>query len=72
MINDARDVTSVVDIFRKNQDQQANEDINNLKTTLIISTIALLILILFGATIINSIIHALEAVQKGLKSFFSF
>jgi hypothetical protein len=32
MINDARDVDSLVDIFRKNQDQQANEDINHLKT----------------------------------------
>ena len=73
MINDARDVNSLVDIFRKNQDQQANEDINNLKTTLItISIIALLVLILFGTTIVNSIINALEAVQSGLRSFFSF
>jgi methyl-accepting chemotaxis protein len=31
-----------------------------------------LVLILFGTTIVNSIINALEAVQSGLRSFFSF
>src|SRR5574344_1056279 len=73
IINNAREVDTIVDLFRKNQDQQANEDINNLKTTLItISIIALLVLILFGTTIVNSIINALEAVQSGLRSFFSF
>ena len=73
MINNAREVDTVVDSFRKSQDKQANDDINDLKTTLItISIIALLVLILFGTTLVNSIIHALEAVQSGLRSFFSF
>ena len=73
MITNAREVDEIVDVFRKNQDKQANDDINNLKTSLItISIIALIILILFGTTIVSSIIHALESVQNGLKSFFSF
>ena len=73
MINNAREVDTIVDLFRKIEDKQANEDINHLKTTLItISIIALLVLILFGTTIVNSIINALEAVQSGLRSFFSF
>ena len=73
MINNAREVDTVVDSFRKSQDKQAQDDISTLKTTLItISIIALLVLILFGTTLVNSIIHALEAVQNGLRSFFSF
>ncbi|NCB11113.1 MAG: hypothetical protein EOM78_05735 [Erysipelotrichia bacterium] len=73
IINNAREVDTIIDLFRKSQDKQANDDINDLETTLItISIIALLVLILFGTTIVNSIINALEAVQSGLRSFFSF
>ena len=73
VVEKAREVDNIVDIFRKKQDQEAQDNIISLKTMIIISSvISLLLLLLFGLTIVNSIINALHSVQKGLKSFFSF
>ncbi|MDD2896647.1 MAG: methyl-accepting chemotaxis protein [Aliarcobacter sp.] len=73
VVEKARNVDEIVDIFRKTQDQQAQDDINSLKTMIITaSIISLLVLLLFGATIVSSIMNALQLVQKGLRSFFSF
>ena len=73
VVEKAREVDNIVDIFRKKQDQEAQDNIISLVTMIIISSvISLLLLLLFGLTIVNSIINALHSVQKGLKSFFSF
>ncbi|MEW6552486.1 MAG: methyl-accepting chemotaxis protein, partial [Campylobacterota bacterium] len=73
MVENARAVGDLVTDFRRDQSEQADEEISALKTTIItVSIIALILLISMGTLIVNSIISGLNKLKDGLLSFFAY
>ncbi len=73
MVENARKVGDLVTNFRREQSAQASSEIDSLKTTIVtVSLFALVLLIILGKIIVNSIIGGLNALKEGLLSFFSF
>ncbi len=73
MVEKARETSELMVVFRRDQNNQADEEINGLKTTIItVGIIALLLLISLGTLIANSILNGLTRLKTGLLSFFSY
>ncbi len=73
MVLNARKVGEIVTDFRRDQNKQANEDINSLKTTIVtVGIIAFILLVLIGTLIVNSIINSLNTLKEGLLGFFRY
>ncbi|QKF76794.1 4HB sensor-containing MCP-domain signal transduction protein [Arcobacter defluvii] len=73
MVEKARTTSELMVVFRKDQNNQADEEITGLKTTIItVGIIALLLLITLGTLIVNSILNGLTRLKTGLLSFFAY
>ena len=73
MVENARKVGNLVTDFRRDQSTQAAEEIDTLKMTIVVvSILALILLIILGTLIVNSIINGLNSLKEGLLSFFAY
>ncbi len=73
MVNNARKVGEIVTDFRRDQNDQANKDINSLKTTIVtVGILSLIFLIIIGTLIVNSITNSLNTLKEGLLGFFRY
>jgi methyl-accepting chemotaxis protein len=73
MVNNARKVGEIVTDFRRDQNKQANEDINSLKITIVtVGILSFIFLIIIGTLIVNSITSSLNTLREGLLGFFRY